>query len=588
MMSRRFTTTILILWGSIASVANTWAQSPVGCSGTDEAMLWVSPRAPEPGDPIKIKGVSTAGDADELVLIDAQGVERSLKSHPRGGPPWSLTAELERWSSNDRIEMRHHGATLACASIADASTVSVSHGWTRPVEAFYAAWVEELFDAPIEQNLSFKSLEPVIRSPERNFLHGHLGNQEDSRLPADPDCADLPYYLRTYFAWKIGLPVSFRACDRGTSGRAPNCGAPTLDDRFTRGIGSQASFTSLMRQIANVVHSGSARTDLEAERTDFYPVPLEREALWPGTVYADPYGHTLIIAKWLPQSDSASGVLLAADAQPDNSVARKRFWEGNFLFANVASAGPGFKQFRPILNRGGDFEILTNKALLNEGSVAPYSQEQESLDDEAFYARVGKVINPEGLAPTQAYLQMLEALMEQLETRVVSVDTGERYMNQHRGSVITMPSGAGIFEAMGPWEDYATPSRDMRLLIAIKVISALPHQILIHPELFKLNGQSPNEAKDEVEQLLQQSLSERHINYLRSDGSTWALSLADVFNRRQAFEIGYNPNDCVEVRWGAAPSSEEAQTCTRRAPPDQAAKLQQYRPWFSHTQRPSR
>ena len=33
--------------------------------------------------------------------------------------------------------------------------------------------------------------------------------------------------------------------------------------------------------------------------------------------------------------------------------------------------------------------------------------------------------------------------------------------------------------------------------------------------------------------------------------------------------MAYNPNDCVEVRWGATEGTPESATCKRRAPEDQ-------------------
>src|SRR5204862_7194659 len=72
--------------------------------------------------------------------------------------------------------------------------------------------------------------------------------------------------------------------------------------------------------VADGVHSGSGRTRLNDDNTDYYPVSLKEETLRPGTVYADPYGHLLVLAKRLPQSEGAAGVLLAVDAQPDGTV----------------------------------------------------------------------------------------------------------------------------------------------------------------------------------------------------------------------------------------------------------------------------
>ena len=562
------------------------------CPASDAAAIWIAPARPEPGATLSIKAVLTDGPAEELILTDTDGVTVPVDVKLRGGPPWSLSGTLDVPRSGAyRIAVRRAETTVACRQVQFGAGeagpgASTAVGWTRPVEAYYSAWIEQLFDAPPQDNLSFKSLEPVLRDPDRNFLHNYLGLNEDNRLPATPDCADLPYFLRTYFAWKIGLPVAFRACDRGTASRPPRCGPARIDDRFTAGKSAAGSFTGLMRQIADTVHSGSARTGLPDENTDFYPIPLERKDLWPGSVYADPYGHTLIVAQWLPQGRAGAGLLLAVDAQPDNSVARKRFWEGNFLFANTAGAGPGFKAFRPLVSDAGRLRLPSNQWLAVHGPVAEYSEQQDGLAPEDFYAALGKQINPRGLAPEQAYEAMLEALVEQLETRVSAIDNGETYVRQHRGGIIAMPSGAAIFQTIGPWEDYATPSRDLRLLIALKVIARLPDQIVRYPELFALTGRSATDAREAVERLHEQRIQERRFSYTRSDGSPWDLSVADVLDRREALTMGYNPNDCPEARWGAEPGSAEYGTCNRHAPADQRARMTQYRSWFQNTQRP--
>ena len=38
-----------------------------------------------------------------------------------------------------------------------------------------------------------------------------------------PDCADLPYFLRAYFAFKMGLPFGYSKCTRGGGGEPPKC-----------------------------------------------------------------------------------------------------------------------------------------------------------------------------------------------------------------------------------------------------------------------------------------------------------------------------------------------------------------------------
>lgn len=575
---------------------STAAASPL-CEQSDEVRIWTSPRAPAVGKALDILAVATDGDLSALRISDPTGAMLSPPTRSYGGPPWSLTtAVVELRGGGYRIEATRNGRVVSCRDVVVEEDTGQSgemgdfplRRWDLAAEALYSAWIERLFDAPPDQSLSFPSLQPVLRDPERNFLLDHLQRGEDARLPATPDCADLPYFLRAYFAWKMGLPISYRPCSRGTSKNPPSCGAPVIERGFTKGAGSLSSFTAISRKLTDTVHSGSARTALRDNNTDFYPIPLHRNAIWPGTIFADPYGHVLVVTRWIPQSPGREGLLLAVDAQPDNSVGRKRFWEGTFLFADdVPSAGAGFKAFRPLLGDG-RLRPASNGELLDNMGFTPYSPEQSKLTADDFYARMSGSINPKGLDPEGAYEATLAALVEQLETRVISVDNGETYMRRHPGIVIRMPRGAAIFETVGPWEDYSTPSRDMRLLIAMKVLEGLPARIQRYPELFVLSGEPSADAMARIEQLHARRLAERSIGYTRSDGSPWRLSLAEIYDRRTALEVAYNPNDCVERRWGAAPGTPEATTCTRHAPSDQRARMDSYRPWFRETRRPPR
>ncbi len=567
------------------------ARAADACRQGEEVRIWTAPLQPSPGAPLEIIAVATDADLGEVLITDPDGRQTSLRTARAGGPPWSLYGtQFRPVAGTYRIETTRAGRIAGCTEI----TVGGGSGdrgsgeWDLATEAFYAAWIEHLFEAPPEQSLSFDSLGPVLRDPERNLLFNYLGNGEDNRLPAEPDCADLPYFLRTYFAWKLGLPIAYRPCTRGSRSSPPTCQAPVAETRFLGSMASAQVFAEASRKMMDTVHSGSARTALRDEATDVYPVALDRSTLWPGTLFADPYGHIMVVVKWLPQRGRESGLLLAVDAQPDNSVTRKRFWEGTFLFAQTPSAGPGFKAFRPVVQTGGGMRQLPNSALDGRSGLPPFSLEQAGLSPDDFYARMQQLINPRGLEPEVAYAATLDALMEQLETRVTSVDNGEAYMRSRPGTTVPMPSGPAIFETTGPWEDYATPSRDMRLLIAMNVLAELPERIRRYPELFILQGRSPSDAAARIERLNAQRMGERFVTYTRSDGTPWRLSLGDIYDRRAGFEIAYNPNDCVERRWGASPETADETTCRRRAPADQRARMEEYRPWFRETVRPPR
>jgi hypothetical protein len=152
-----------------------------------------------------------------------------------------------------------------------------------------------------------------------------------------------------------------------------------------------------------------------------------------------------------------------------------------------------------------------------------------------------------------------------------------------------MPDGSAIFETTGAWEDFATPARDLRLLIAIDVVRGFPDRVARRPERYAMPaGKSAADVKSELQSVLASELSARKFAYPRSDGSAWTLALKDVLDRSPALEMAYNVNDCVELRWGAAEKSEEAATCKRHAPETQHAKMTKYRAWFHERRRPPR
>ncbi|HVZ72127.1 MAG TPA: hypothetical protein VHJ20_07115 [Polyangia bacterium] len=589
------------------------ASSSGACADAADATIWISPRQPIAGAPLHVFAVAKSGDSGELSFAGADGKRASLTVTRRGTSPVSLSADVASpragrarvtWTRGERVVACREVDVVAHAPRPAAPPAKVvwesARAWDRRAEDFYSAWIERLFDAPVDGSVDFRPLHQALRDPARNVLYGYLGLAEDdpknkAAIPATPDCADLPYFLRAYFSWKLGLPFGFRDCDRGTDARPPRCTTfYSNEDAPDARAGSAIlpRVKAFLRQMSNRVQSGSARTALDDSHTDYYPVKLDRASLRPGTVYADPYGHVMMIVKWVEQTHDHGGLLFAVDGQPDTSVGRKRFWEGTFLFTNdTKSAGPGFKSFRPIVHSdGAALEPLTNEAIggAADPAHAPYSDEQAKLSTDAFYARMGHLINPAGLDPVTAYGETLDALVEQLQVRVGSVDNGEKFMRENNNPIVPMPEGAKIFETTGPWEDYATPSRDMRLIIAMNVLLGLPARVVQHPELFNLGGRKPAAARAELEALHAKRIGERGIEYKRSDGSTFKLTVADLLARKTSLEIAYNPNDCVETRWGAAPGSPEAATCTRHAPPDQQARMAEVRAWFHDARRPPR
>lgn len=594
MRLRHFVCCLLLAVGA----APTWADCPPG----NDVHLFVSPREPAADAPIRLVAVADDGPPGTVAVQGPGDRAMDVPVVTHGGPPWSVVGTIDDPAPGTyRVEVRRDGAVVACRTIELPATAGPAgrgsgvwetrRDWGAETTALWSAWIEHLFGATDGQSTKLSRLADVLRDPSRNFLHEHLRLGEDDgprALALTPDCADLSYFLRAYFAWKLELPFAVRQCGRGGGTTPPTCGAPTLTNARGAGGDALSAFNGFLRSVADTAQSGSGRTALGNDATDFYPVALTRAALVPGTMFADPYGHTLLLVRWVPQTAERPGLILAVDAQPDNSMGYKRFWEGTFLFADEPGAGPGWKAFRPLVRTPTGLRPLPNDELDAQSGFAPWSSEQATLDADDFYARMRALIDPNGLAPAQAYESTLDALVEQLETRVGSVQNGEDWKRQHAGTTIAMPSGPAIFETTGPWEDYATPSRDMRLLIAMHVLDTLPSKVVAYPELFVLDGQTPADAKAALRALHERRVRERSIEYTRSDGSSWTITVADALARRDAFTVAYNPNDCVEVRWGAPEDGPERAPCQRRAPAEQRTRMDGYRRWFETMRRPSR
>lgn len=581
------------------------AEIPEECNDTLDASVFRSPARPNADQPLRVM-VTLSHDPGpaELVIIDPTGAPVEAEVHRLGGPPFAFWAQVDRPRPGRYTAVLGDGQrTVACERFnvlrdRGPRTPSTSPyawdarwAWEADTENLYAAWVEQLFDYPIEEDVSWTNLQSLLTNRDNNLLYDHFGTDEDQRLNLRPDCADLPYFLRAYFSWKMSLPFAFRRCSRGRAGVAPHCNDLNTNHTERGGIDAAASFSVFIRSVANGVHSASARTLPGDDATDVYPVPIERSAIRPGTVYADPYGHLLVVAGWLPQGTDSYGIMIGADAQPDGTIGRRRFWRGSFLFTpETTDVGAGFKAFRPVVydRASQTMSSLDNRTLARGRAHVPFSRDQYEGTVDDFYDRMEALINPRPLDPEVRMITLIDALDEGVTRRILSMNNGVAYQAAHGWATIEMPTGYSVFETTGPWEDFSSPARDMRLLISIDAVVGFPDVVGRIPEQFGLTAEDTPAAVAALRARLAEILAGRSFEYTRSDGESQTLSLADVVSRKQAFEMSYNPNDCIETRWGAPAESPEAASCRRHAPRDQRERMTSYRSWFQNRRRPAR
>lgn len=616
----------------------------------------VNPRRTWAGQPVTVMFATLEGEEALAVSVtDSDGKAVEVDAVHRRGVPASTRVTFVPDGEADPyvVTVGRKGKGMRCVKVAAPVGApapappgdpnldhvwSLRRSWGPAEEALFSAWVRELFWAPVGEELAFDQLTRVTADPKRNVLFGHMGWGEDdpkAGLRLVPDCADTPYFLRAYFAWKRGLPFGFRRCSRGTDG-PPTCfdlqtnlAPPELAEEWKShppeaeaspsetgtGTGGAAEmvpgepFDALMvldrffrRTVAWGVHSGNGRCPYAADDSDFYPLALTRKSLRPGTTYADPYGHLFVLVELVGQRGKRPGILYAVDGQPDGSITRKRFWEGNFLWnPDPALGGSGFKAFRPIdLVNVPDPETgaqvptvvaATNDEIARRTGYANVDTDLASLDADAFYDRMDRLISPAPLDPFLAQDAAITALAEAAQVRVTSVANGLEWAKKHPDELVEMPWGHDVFETSGAWENYSTPARDLRLLIAMDLVANFDEKVARQPAAYGLSSGPELErtrAALEAERARMLADPKFSITYESSSGESRRLTLADLFERVERLEVAYNPNDCVEVRWGAQPGSKEMQGCRVRAPEDQRKKMEAYRVWFAERKRPAR
>jgi hypothetical protein len=239
-LARRFAAATAALL--LVSIVDSPARAASGsCGDAAELTVLPSPFAPWQGVPLRVMVVTEKPLAGTLSLIAPNGSVAARSAGRLGGGPYSWFADVaEPAAGTWHATLALDHATAECSAITRDIVVSarkpaplptppgsiwkVRGSWNSTTEALFSAWIEKLFDAPPEQDLSWKVWHEVLRDKSRNFLFNYLGRGEDNaQTGLRPDCADFVYFLRAYFAFKMGLPFGYSNCSRGTGGKPPKC-----------------------------------------------------------------------------------------------------------------------------------------------------------------------------------------------------------------------------------------------------------------------------------------------------------------------------------------------------------------------------
>ncbi len=413
------------------------------------------------------------------------------------------------------------------------------------------------------------------------------------------DCADLPYALRAYFAWKNGLPFSYAsgvaAVGRSKDLRYSRHGnyVYARTDVLPRVEGAYPNGRTVLNAINNVISSAMFRFapgETRGQLFDFYPVEISREAIRPGTVIYDPNGHVAVVYK--VEDD---GRILFIDSHPDNSLTRGSY--GKRFVRASAPMGAGFKNWRPVKLvgatqgadgtwHGGRIELAPDSALADWsdeqffGTEVPRAKQWvgarfvykgEVLD---YYDYVRQAVAKGDVAydPVKETRLMVRELCDDLHYRAQSIDIAVKAGLNIRAQPARLPDN--IYGTSGDWETYSTPSRDARLKTSFVELRERTLQFLAMGEAGdpKLAYDGGDLAGD-LAQVYSEEAGACEVIYTASNGEARRLSFEEA--RRRLFDFSFDPYHCPELRWGARDGDELA-TC-----PDGATK----RAWYDAQQR---
>lgn len=445
-----------------------------------------------------------------------------------------------------------------------------SPGWTEADERDYSAFIQ------------------AIGRSGCNTVDSCLKGSGNSFRDTDPpgvsfysDCAQLPYVLRAYFAWKRGLPFSYESgiSPRGASSDIRySLNGNEVTGRTDVLTGSTDGYR-LLRQLIGAISTASYRIHPALEHpkeSDLYSAALRIGSIRPGTIIYDPDGHVATVYE--VQRD---GRIQYMDGHPDNTVTRGTY-DLRFVRAPPA-VGAGFKNWRPSqlvgYSRGSDGALLGGHIVLASNAEIPdFSDEQfygnDPRQDDQNWASGAFALNGERLDyydyvrammaggtlemhPVDETIDMVDELCTDLHDRAQAVSLAIAAGIQNRPEPGRLPRN--IYGTSGDWETYSTPSRDARLKTAFK---ELRDNVLRFIDMYRSGNRhliySGSDLAGDLLRAYDAETAKCSVSYTRTDGSAITLPYEEV--RARLFRLSFDPYQCVERRWGATDPN-ELSTC---------------------------
>ena len=460
-----------------------------------------------------------------------------------------------------------HPASHAAAPRSGGDYVVRFDHWTDADERDYGEFVQAIGDSQCP------TVDACLKGAWNPFR-----NSDPPTIRFYSDCAQFPYVLRAYFAWKRGLPFSYESGVAARGGAAdprysPNGNSVTARTDVTTG---SVSGIQLLNNVERDISTATYRThpDIDSPNPpDFYSAALSAKAIHPGTVIYDPNGHAAIVTR--VESD---GRIAFIDSHPDNTVTHE-YYDLRFV-RSVPGVGAGFKDWRPVrlvgshegangALEGGRIELARNSEIPDFSDEQYYGNGQRP--DDADWTNSTFTLNGEQLDyydyvrakvgggklefdPVKEVAEMVDSNCNDLHYRAQAVDIAIQAGIQNHGEPDRLPRN--IYGTNGDWETYSSPSRDARLKTAFKELRDKTERFVTMYE----QGDKRHLVYDgddiagDMLKAYDEHSSKCSVSYTRSNGAPVTLSYEQA--RQRLFKISFDPYQCIELRWGATDPSE--------------------------------
>ena len=444
--------------------------------------------------------------------------------------------------------------------------------WSATDEKNYSAFIQALGES------GCNSVTKCLKSPANPYRAS-----DPSDYGFQSDCGKFPYLLRSYFAWKNGLPFSYatgvQSNDPGTRDiRYSPHGNHVTSRRAIVQRGGPINGLSAVRTVAAETFTAMFRVnpskdDPNGQWSDFYSPSIVRTQIKPGSIVYDADGHVVVIYK--VESD---GRVKYFDAHPDNSVTHGTY--GKKFARTGLGQGGGFKNFRPLIlvgaSRGSRGEYVGGqiKTVANS-QIAGFSIEQyvpgrrgssgaefevggEWMSFQDFVrARLAGTLK---YHPLEELSNGIEALCGDLTDRVTAVQTSLDAGIQNKSHPANLPTN--IYGTDGEWETYSSPSRDARLKTSMQeLLEHVTEMVKLYEQRSQRIDYTGANLPNDLRATYQKAADSCQISYKKTNGTQQPLDYDAAVKR--VFKMSFDPYHCAEMRWGAD-TAQEMQSCDSR------------------------